>query len=58
GTMFCDLGIVVDERTNRLVVVSCIDNLCRGASGQAVANANIMSGFDPVMGLEQTALMP
>lgn len=58
GTMFCDLGIVVDERTGRLIVVSCIDNLCRGASGQAVANANIMSGLEPEAGLERQAFMP
>jgi N-acetyl-gamma-glutamyl-phosphate reductase len=58
GTMFCDLGIVVDERTGRLIVVSCIDNLCRGASGQAVANANIMSGLEAGTGLEQQAVMP
>jgi N-acetyl-gamma-glutamyl-phosphate reductase len=58
GTMFCDLGIVVDERTGRLIVVSCIDNLCRGASGQAVANANIMSGFELEAGLESQAFMP
>lgn len=58
GTMFCDLGIVLDERTGRLIVVSCIDNLCRGASGQAVANANIMCGFDPTAGLWHQSLMP
>ena len=58
GTMFCDLGIVLDERTDRLIVVSCIDNLCRGASGQAVANANLMSGFEVSTGLEQQPLMP
>lgn len=58
GTMFCDLGIVRDERTGRLVVVSCIDNLCRGASGQAVANANIMCGFDPQSGLDHQPVMP
>ncbi len=58
GTMFCDLGIVVDERTGRLIVISCIDNLCRGASGQAVANANLMCGFDVGLGLDQLALMP
>ena len=58
GTMFCDLGIVLDERTGRLIVISCIDNLCRGASGQAVANANIMCGFEAGMGLDQPALMP
>ncbi|MFW6005594.1 MAG: N-acetyl-gamma-glutamyl-phosphate reductase, partial [Desulfonatronovibrionaceae bacterium] len=58
GTMYCDLGLVVDQRTNTLVVVSCIDNLCRGASGQAVANANIMCGYQPGLGLDHLPLVP
>lgn len=58
GTNFCDLGLVVDPRTNRLIVVSAIDNLCRGASGQAVANANLMLGMGEETGLPFTALMP
>lgn len=58
GTMFCDLGILVDPRTNRLVVVSVIDNLCRGASGQALANANLMLGLEPAAGLPPAPLMP
>ena len=45
GTMFCDIGLAVDSRTGRLIVVSAIDNLCRGASGQALANANLMCGL-------------
>lgn len=58
GTMFCDLGILVDSRTNRLVVVSVIDNLCRGASGQALANANLMLGLHPGLGLPAAPLVP
>ncbi|MFP4083283.1 MAG: N-acetyl-gamma-glutamyl-phosphate reductase [Desulfonatronovibrio sp.] len=58
GTMFCDLGMVLDERAGRLTIVSCIDNLYRGASGQAVANANIMCGMEAETGLEQLPLMP
>ncbi|EFI34426.1 N-acetyl-gamma-glutamyl-phosphate reductase [Desulfonatronospira thiodismutans ASO3-1] len=58
GTMFCDLGFVHDQRTGRLIIVSCIDNLCRGASGQAVANANLMSGYDLDLGLDAAPLMP
>ncbi len=42
GSMFCDIAVTVDERTGRLIIASAIDNLCRGASGQAVANANLM----------------
>ncbi len=58
GTMFCDLGIVVDERTNRLIIVSAIDNVCRGASGQAVANANLMFGLPVNAGLNFAPFMP
>lgn len=55
GTMFCDIGIVRDPRTNRLLIVSVIDNLCRGAAGQAIANANLMCGFDVGEGLAMHA---
>lgn len=58
GTNFCDMGLVVDPRTDRLIVVSAIDNLCRGASGQAVANANLMLGLGEEAGLPVAALMP
>lgn len=58
GSMFCDLGLLVDARTNRLVIVSVIDNLCRGASGQALVNANLMLGLDPALGLPAAPLTP
>lgn len=58
GTMFCDVGVVTDQRTNRLVILSAIDNLCRGASGQAVANANLMFGLPVETGLMLAPLMP
>ncbi|MGE4298226.1 MAG: N-acetyl-gamma-glutamyl-phosphate reductase [Desulfovibrionaceae bacterium] len=58
GTMFCDIGITVDTRTGRLIITSAIDNLCRGASGQALANANLMLGLDMAEGLSHAALMP
>lgn len=44
-TNFCDLGVHYDPRTRRVVVVSTIDNLVKGASGQAVENMNLMMGF-------------
>jgi N-acetyl-gamma-glutamyl-phosphate reductase len=56
--MYCDIGLVVDQRTKRLIVVSAIDNLCRGASGQALANANLMTGMDMTAGLTAPPLMP
>ncbi|KAF0216654.1 MAG: N-acetyl-gamma-glutamyl-phosphate [Geobacteraceae bacterium] len=58
GSNFCDIGLAVDGRTGRVVVVSAIDNLVKGASGQAVQNMNIMCGFPETMGLEALALFP
>ena len=49
---FCDIGIAVDERAGRVIVCSVIDNLVKGASGQAVQNMNIMFGFDEKDGLD------
>jgi len=46
---FCDIGIAVSQ--NKVVIISCIDNLIKGASGQAVQNMNIISGFDETLGL-------
>lgn len=51
GTNYCDLGWVVDERTGRVIVVSVIDNLARGASTQAVCNMNLMFGLPEDTGL-------
>ena len=51
NTNYCDIGIKVDERTKRIVIVSAIDNLIKGASGQAVQNMNLMSGLDEQEGL-------
>jgi N-acetyl-gamma-glutamyl-phosphate reductase len=58
GSMFCDLAVLADPRTRRLIVLSVIDNLCRGASGQAVANANLMCGLPLCSGLEAAPLAP
>ena len=55
GSMFCDIGLVVDPRTKRLIILAAIDNLCRGASGQALANANLMCGLPVNAGLEHLA---
>lgn len=58
GTMFCDIALVTDPRTGRLIIVSAIDNLCRGASGQAIANANLMCGRPLAEGLWLAPLAP
>jgi N-acetyl-gamma-glutamyl-phosphate reductase len=50
-TNFCDLGIKYDARTRRAVVVSAIDNLVKGAAGQAVQNLNLALGFPETAGL-------
>jgi N-acetyl-gamma-glutamyl-phosphate reductase len=53
GTNYCDIGFKVTERTRRLIIVSAIDNLVKGASGQAVQNMNIMFGLPETAGLQQ-----
>jgi len=58
GTMYCDIAVTVDARAKRLIAVSAIDNLCRGASGQAVANANLMFGLPVDAGLGFAPMVP
>jgi N-acetyl-gamma-glutamyl-phosphate reductase len=58
GTNYCDIGLKVDSRTNRIVVVGAIDNLIKGASGQAVQNFNLMCGIDEKMGIELVSVYP
>lgn len=58
GTNFCYIGAVVNERTGRLILLSSIDNLVKGASGQAVQNMNIMLGIDETKALTNLALSP
>ena len=50
-TNFCDVGWKVDEEDGRIILVSCLDNLVKGAAGQAVQNFNIAFGFDERTGL-------
>ncbi|MBA4536477.1 N-acetyl-gamma-glutamyl-phosphate reductase [Bacillus aquiflavi] len=58
GSNYCDIGINVDERTGRVTIISVIDNLMKGAAGQAVQNANLMFGLDETLGLEFIPLYP
>jgi N-acetyl-gamma-glutamyl-phosphate reductase len=58
GSNFCDIAPLVDQRTGRIIIVSAIDNLVKGASGQAVQNMNIVCGFPENMGLEGLGLFP
>jgi N-acetyl-gamma-glutamyl-phosphate reductase len=50
-TNFCDIGVKLDGATGRAVVVSAIDNLVKGAAGQAVQNLNLVLGFAETEGL-------
>ena len=52
GSNFVDIGYVIDKRTNRIVVTGAIDNLIKGAAGQAVQNMNLMFGIDEECGLK------
>ncbi|MGE6755884.1 N-acetyl-gamma-glutamyl-phosphate reductase [Rossellomorea sp. NPDC071047] len=58
GTNFCDIAIKVDSRTNRVTIVSVIDNLLKGAAGQAVQNMNVMLGLDETTGLHHYPIYP
>lgn len=57
GTNFCDIGVTVD-RAGRVVIISVIDNLIKGASGQAVQNINIICGFPETTALEGPGVYP
>lgn len=58
GTNLCRIGPRLDDRSKTVVIVSCLDNLVKGASGQAVQNMNLMMGFDESLGLDVTPLHP
>jgi len=58
GTNACHLSALLDPRTQRVVVTSAIDNLGKGAAGQALQSANIMCGFPETQGLTTIGLYP
>ena len=58
GSNLCLVHPTIDVRTNRLMVISCLDNLVKGGSGQAVQNMNLMLGFAETTGLESLAIYP
>ena len=58
GTNYCDIGFVKDPKSNRVVVISAIDNLMKGAAGQAVQAFNISNNFDEKTGLNFPGLHP
>ncbi|MBI2859430.1 MAG: N-acetyl-gamma-glutamyl-phosphate reductase [Chloroflexi bacterium] len=58
GSNMCLIYPVVDKRTGTLIVISCLDNLVKGAAGQAVQNMNLMAGFPETTGLDMLPLYP
>lgn len=58
GSNLCLLYPAIDLRTNRLIVISCIDNLVKGGAGQAIQNMNLMLGFPETMGLQALPVYP
>lgn len=58
GSNYCDIGFEIDGHTDRLVILSAIDNLMKGAAGTAVQDMNIMCGWDETEGLKYFALHP
>jgi len=58
GSNQCHISVRIDKRTNRVIVVSAIDNLMKGAASQAVQNMNIMFGFEETLGLEFISMAP
>lgn len=58
GTNFCDIAWHIDPRTQRVIVFSAIDNLVKGAAGQAIQNMNIAFGLDERAGLDLVPLYP
>ena len=55
---YCDIGLAVDHRVGRVIVISAIDNLGKGGAGQAIQNLNIMQGWDERVGLDHPPVYP
>lgn len=58
GSNYCDIGWHIDERTRRVIILSAIDNLVKGAAGQAVQNFNIAAGFNEDVALDVVPMYP
>ena len=58
GSNFVDVSCMIDERTGRVVMMGALDNLVKGAAGQAVQNMNIIFGLDEKMGLDFAPMFP
>ena len=58
GSNYCDIGIAVDSRTGRAIVITALDNLVKGAAGQAIQAMNLMTGLEETLGLGAPPLFP
>jgi N-acetyl-gamma-glutamyl-phosphate reductase len=58
GNNSCLIHPTIDHRTGKLIVISCLDNLVKGAAGQAIQNMNLMLGLPETTGLEALAIYP
>lgn len=58
GSNYCDIGFSADERTGRVTIISVLDNVVKGAAGQAIQNLNLMMGWDETLGLNLTPVYP
>lgn len=58
GSNYCDIGIAVDERTQRITIISVIDNLVKGAAGQGIQNMNLIQGLAQTTGLTFVPVYP
>ena len=58
GSNYVDVNFKIDERTNRIIMMGAMDNLVKGAAGQAVQNMNLMFGIPETMGLELVPMFP
>lgn len=58
GSNYCFIYPVINQSTGRVIIVSCIDNLVKGAAGQAVQNMNIMFGFPEITGINSLPVYP
>ena len=58
GSNFVDVNVKVDPRTKRVIMMGAMDNLVKGAAGQAVQNMNLLFGLDEKTGLQMAPLFP
>ena len=58
GTNMCKMGVVYDEVANKGIIISVLDNLLKGAAGQALQNLNLMMGFNESEGLANVSMFP